>query len=137
LGSVIVCTLLYFNLPLETIGSIETRLSKNVYWMVLWKIYIFYWTEGHKWNKWNKRHKGVKKGVVGFDFFSETTGPIATTLVGIFIGWSSRSFHLHFFQTRFDLALVVSKIKVVEDTKKWSTNDILFKSNCNAFFFNP
>ena len=63
-----------------------------------------------------------KKGVVSFDSSSlKPLGQLQPHLVGMFIGWSSRSFHLHFFQIRFDLALVVSKIKVVEGTKKRST----------------
>ena len=136
MGSVIVCTLLHFNLLLETIGSIGIRLSKNVYWMVLWKSYIFHWSEGHK---WNKRHKGVKKGVVSFDSSSlKPLGQLQPHLVGMFIVWSSRSFHLHFFQTIFDLALVVSKIEVVEGTKKRSTKWYFFLSQIVMhLFFNP
>ena len=44
-------------------GSVGAKLSRNIHWIILLKVYVFCWSEVHR---RNKKLMGVKNGVVCF-----------------------------------------------------------------------
>jgi hypothetical protein len=91
------CCLFYLS-SLKPLGQLEPNLVGMFIWWFYekWMVFFFGWSEVHK---RNKRFKGVKKGIVCFNRFSETTGSIGTKFgrnvylmvlweVNVFLGWS-------------------------------------------------